>query len=105
MADNETFRSGMMCPGCWAFYYTDDIQFRCKLGKFHHNRPGDVAPDRLRYQTYVGEGGLLKRWRCEYRFTSDEVEKMKAGKFRDVHVTKEAGMKVMEKANSTSIIE
>ncbi len=67
---------------------------------FDKNRPGDVSSDRLRYQYSVYDRDLLATWKCEYRYTRQEVETMKAGRFRDIQVTKEVGEKVMEKVSS-----
>ncbi len=87
----------MMCQSCWA-YNNDFIHpIRCRINRFDTNRPDCVSPDRLRWQFYVTELDLFETWRCEYRYTAEEVEKLKAGKFREVHVSLGQSNKILEK--------
>jgi len=91
----------MMCQSCWA-YYNDFINpIRCRINRFDKNRPDEISPDRLRWQFYVTELDLLKTWRCEYRYTIEEVEKLKAGKFKEVHVTPGQAKKILEKVRES----
>lgn len=91
------FRHCMMCQSCWA--YDNDLinPIRCKIDRFDKNRPEGISPDRLRWQFYVHEMGILRNWRCEFRYTIKEVEKLKAGKYREVHVSLGQAKKILEK--------
>jgi hypothetical protein len=60
-------------------------------------RPDGLSADRLRHQFFVEERNLLKTWKCEYRYTTEEIEKMKAGMFREVHVSRDQGKKILAK--------
>ncbi|MGV8109942.1 hypothetical protein [Methanospirillum sp.] len=60
------------------------------------NRPDGISPDRLRHEFTVFELDLLETWKCEYRYTHQEVETMKAGRFRDVHVSLGHAAKVLK---------
>jgi len=63
---------------------------------FDKNRPDGISPDRLRFEFSVFEEDLLNTWKCEYRYTSQEVETMKNGRFRDVHVSLGHAAKVLK---------
>ena len=91
------FRHCMMCQACWA--YDNDFlnPIRCWINRFDKNRPDGISPDRLRWQFYVTELDLLETWRCEFRYTPEEIEKIKTGKYRDVHVSLGQAKKIIEK--------
>jgi len=63
---------------------------------FDKNRPDGISPDRLRCEFTVFESDLLATWKCEYRYSRQEVEMMKAGRFRDVHVSLGQAAKVLK---------
>jgi hypothetical protein len=53
---------------------------------FDKNQPDGISPDQLRFKLSVFEDDLLNIGKCEYRYTSQEVETMKNGRFRKVNV-------------------
>lgn len=63
---------------------------------FDKNRPDGISPDRLRHEFTVFELDLLETWKCEYRYRRQEVETMKAGKFRDVQMSLDHAAKVLK---------
>jgi len=96
------FRHCMGCQGCWAFTYSIDEGFTCRIDMFDKNRPDGISPDRLRFEFSVYESALLATWKCEYRYTRQEVETMKNGGFRDVHVSLGHAAKVLKMVKSLS---
>jgi len=87
----------MMCQSCWAYEYDFIHPVRCKIDRFDKNRPDGISPERLRHQVFVEDRNLLKTWKCEFRYTKEEVEKIKAGKFKEVHVSWDHAKKILEK--------
>ena len=91
------FRHCMMCQPCWAYFNDFMVTVKCRIDRFDKNRPDGISPDRLRHQFFVEERVLLKTWKCEYRYTTEEVEKMKAGMYREVHVSQGQAKEILGK--------
>lgn len=85
------------CQGSYLLsHWHSDTGFTCRIDMFDKNRPSVISPERLRYEFSVFEDDLLNTWKCEYRYTRQEVETMKAGRFRDIHVSLGHATKVMK---------
>lgn len=66
---------------------------------FDKNWPDGISQDRLRYEFSVFASDLLNTWKCEYRYTRQEVEMMTAGRFRDVQMSLGQAAKVLKMVN------
>jgi hypothetical protein len=75
----------------------DSIKVRCRIAQEETNRPEEISPDRKRIGFSVYESSIREKWPCEYRFTPKEIELMQAGKHKEIYVTKEDAVRVLEK--------
>ena len=68
---------------------------------FDKNRPDCVQHYKLRYQlSGKTDRESLMKWRCEYRYTSQEIDQIRSGQYNEEHIneehmTKEHAQKVM----------
>lgn len=91
------YRHLMSCDDCWAYYLDEDRRKHCRIDQEGLNRPIEIPVGKVRLQISGSfQRNLLEKWACDYRYTKNEVALIQLGKLKDIRVTPEDAVKLLE---------